>query len=86
MDEYDINQLINMKNNILQKKRETPKTNTDLIKQLNNEYSKIQMKIKYYSNDDYRKNKCKLVSAYNKAHIEAYNNYQKLYQRSKNKK
>ena len=56
------------------------------MKDLNREYSRIQMKIKYHSNEDYRKAKCNAVKAFNKAHIETYNNYQKLYQRNKNKK
>jgi hypothetical protein len=44
------------------------------------------MKIKYYSNEDYRKAKCETVKAYNKTNVIIYNNYQKLYQRNKNKK
>ena len=44
------------------------------------------MKIKYHSNEDYRKAKCDIVKAYNKAHVDAYNLYQKNWQRLKNKK
>ncbi len=32
-----------------------------LIKDLNREYNRIQMKIKYYSDDDYHKAKCNAV-------------------------
>ena len=86
MNGYDVNQLIELKQDILQRRRNANVNDLSIMKDLNREYSRIQMKIKYYSNEDYRKAKCNAVKAFNKAHIETYNNYQKLYQRNKNKK
>ena len=82
----NLDQLLELKNDILKRCRDVPKDNIELKKELKREYSKIQMKIKYYSNEDYRKAKCDSVKADNKAHIEAYNLYQKNRHRLKNKK
>lgn len=90
MSSYNLNELLDLKNDILKRCREVPnngdKDNIELKKELKREYGKIQMKLKYYSNEDYRKAKCDSVKAYNKAHVEAYNLYQKNWQRLKNKK
>ena len=79
---YDINELIQLKNNILLRKKNV-KNEPLLIKDLNREYSRIQMKIKYYSDDEYRKAKCDAVKLFNKIHSETYNIYQKNYKKNK---
>ena len=79
---YDINELIQLKNNILLRKKNV-KNDPLLIKDLNREYSRIQMKIKYYSDDEYRKAKCDAVKLFNKIHSETYNIYQKNYKKNK---
>ena len=79
---YDINELIQLKNNILLQKQNN-KNDPLLIKDLNRQYSKIQMKIKYYSDEDYRKAKCNAVKLFNKIHSESYNIYQKNYKKNK---
>ena len=79
---YDINELIQLKNNILLQKQNN-KNDPLLIKDLNREYSRIQMKIKYYSDDEYRKAKCDAVKLFNKIHSETYNIYQKNYKKNK---
>ena len=79
---YDINELIELKNNILLRKKNV-KNEPLLIKDLNREYSRIQMKIKYYSDDEYRKAKCDAVKLFNKIHSETYNIYQKNYKKNK---
>ncbi len=43
------------------------------------------MKIKYYSDDDYRKAKCNAVKLLNKIHSETYNIYQRNYKKKRNK-
>ena len=85
----DINQLIDLKNDILRRRRNIDINDINYlseIKDMNREYGRIQMKIKYYSDEDYRKEKCRKVKEFNKINIDIYNNYQKLYQRNKNKK
>jgi hypothetical protein len=82
MNSHDINELIELKNNILLRKKDV-KNDPLLIKDLNREYSRIQMKIKYYSDDDYRKAKCNAVKLFNKIHSETYNIYQKNYKKNK---
>ena len=83
MNNYNIDQLTELKNNVLNRRRNTDIKDIEAIKELKREYSRIQMKIKYYSSEEYRKAKCDTVKAYNKANVEYYNNYQKLYQRNK---
>jgi hypothetical protein len=53
----------NKKSDILLKKQNV-RDDPLLIKDLNREFSRIQMKIKYYSNDDYRKAKCNAVKPF----------------------
>lgn len=79
----NIDELKELKMDVLNRRRNADINDLDIMKQLNREYSRIQMKIKYYSNDDYRKAKCETVKAYNKLNVDNYNNYQKLYQRNK---
>ncbi len=43
------------------------------------------MKIKYYSDDDYRKAKCNAVKLFNKIHSETYNIYQRNYKKIRNR-
>ena len=74
--------LSNLKNDILLRKKDV-RDDPLLIKDLNREYSRIQMKIKYYSDDDYRKAKCNAVKLFNKIHSETYNIYQKNYKKNK---
>jgi hypothetical protein len=83
MSNYNIDALMELKNNVLNRRRNADINDLDNMKELNREYSRIQMKIKYYSSEDYRKAKCETVKAYNKKNVEYYNNYQKLYQRNK---
>jgi hypothetical protein len=73
---YDINELIQLKNDILLQKKDV-RDDPLLIKDLNRQYSRIQMKIKYHSDHDYRKAKCNAVKFFNKLHSESYNIYQK---------
>jgi hypothetical protein len=82
MNGHDINELIELKNNILLRKKEI-RDDPLIIKALNREYSKIHMKIKYFSDDDYRKAKCNAVKLFNKIHSETYNIYQRNYKRNK---
>ena len=82
MNTYDINELIQLKNDILLRKKDV-RDDPLLIKDLNREYSRIQMKIKYYSDDDYRKAKCNAVKLFSKIHSETYNIYQKNYKKNK---
>lgn len=82
----NVDELIELKKDVLNRRRNADINDLDIMKELNREYSRIQMKIKYYSNDDYRKAKCETVKAYNKTNVIIYNNYQKLYQRNKSKK
>jgi hypothetical protein len=81
-----IEELTELKNNVLNRRRNADINDLEAMKELNREYSRIQMKIKYHSSENYRKVKCETVKAYNKSNVETYNNYQKLYQRNKNKK
>jgi hypothetical protein len=46
---------------------------------------RIQKKIQYYSNEEYRLNKIKEVNEYNQSHKENYNEYQRIYQFNKTK-
>jgi len=82
----NIEELKELKKDVLNRRRNADINDLDIMKELGREYSRIQMKIKYYSNEDYRKAKCETVKAYNKTNVIIYNNYQKLYQRNKNKK
>jgi hypothetical protein len=82
MNSYDINELIQLKNDILLRKKDV-RDDPLLIKDLNREYSRIQMKIKYHSDDDYRKAKCNAVKLFNKIHSETYNIYQRNYKKNK---
>ena len=79
----NVDELIELKKDVLNRRRNSDINDLDNMKELNREYSRIQMKIKYYSSDDYRKAKCETVKAYNKTNVINYNNYQKLYQRKK---
>ena len=79
----NVEELMELKKDVLNRRRNADINDLDNMKDLNREYSRIQMKIKYYSSDDYRKAKCNTVKAYNKLNVESYNNYQKLYQRNK---
>lgn len=79
MSKYDINELIEMKNNLLSKKAITPKEDTETIKNITLEYMRIQKKIQYYRDNEYRQNKIKEVSQYNKENAEKYNEYHKTY-------
>ncbi len=56
-----------------------------LIENLNRQYSKIQMKIKYYSDDDYRKAKCNASKLLNTIHSDTYNTYQRNYKKIRNR-
>ena len=82
----NIEELKELKKDVLNRRRNADINDLDIMKELGREYSRIQMKIKYYSNEDYRKAKCETVKAYNKTNVIIYNNYQKIYQRNKNKK
>jgi hypothetical protein len=76
----NIDELIERKKEILEKKKTIPKENIDEIKELVKEYDRIQKKIQYYSDEEYRINKCLSSNKYNKSHKETYNNYHKNYQ------
>lgn len=80
---YDINELNEIKQAILLKKKLTPKENMDAINELTKEYMRIQKKIQYYSNDDYRREKSNKTMIYNKLHLETFNEYQRIYQQKK---
>ena len=54
---YDINELLEMKKQILLKKKTIAKEDTEAIKEALKEYMRIQKKIKYYSDEEYRKQK-----------------------------
>jgi hypothetical protein len=82
MNKYDVNELILLKNSILQQKNNV-RNDPLLIKDLNRQYSKIQMKIKYYSDDEYRKAKCNASKLFNTIHSDTYNTYQRNYKKNK---
>ncbi len=82
MNKYDINELIELKNNILQRKNNV-RNDGLLIKYLNREYSKIHMKIKYYSDDNNRKANCNASKQFNKIHSDPCYIYQRNYEKNK---
>ena len=79
---YDINELIEMKKQILLKKKQIPKEDTEAIKEILKEYMRIQKKIQYYSNEEHRKQKIIENIKNHNTNKEKYNLYQKLYQRN----
>ena len=74
-----INDLIEQKKQILLKKKSITVDDIDSKKELLKEYMRVQKKIQYYSNDEYRKNKITKVNEYNKSNKDNYNEYQKYY-------
>jgi hypothetical protein len=74
-----INDLIEQKKQILLKKKSITVDDIDSKKELLKEYMRVQKKIQYYSNDEYRKNKITKVNEYNKSNKDIYNEYQKYY-------
>jgi len=74
-----INNLLEEKKRILQKRRETPKNDIEALKEINNEYMRIYMKIQYHTDENKRNNKCLSTAIYNKNHLEEYKKYQKEY-------
>ena len=53
----DINELKEIKRQILERKKTIPKENIEEIKEILKEYFRIQKKIQYYSDDEHRINK-----------------------------
>ena len=53
----DINELKEIKRQILERKKTIPKENIEEIKKILKEYFRIQKKIQYYSDDEHRINK-----------------------------
>jgi hypothetical protein len=84
MSKYDLNELIQLKTSILQQKNNV-RNDPLLIKDLNCQYSRIQMKIKYYSDDDYRKAKCNASKLFNTIHSDSYNTYEINYKKIRNR-
>lgn len=80
---YDINSLMEMKKQILLKKKQTPKEDTEAIKEILKEYMRIQKKIQYYSDEEHRKNKIIENIENHKKNKDVYNEYQKNYYRLK---
>ena len=80
---YDINELFEMKKQILLKKKTIAKEDTEAIKEALKEYTRIQKKIKYYSDEEYRKQKILKDTENHKNNKDDYNEYHKLYYRAK---
>ena len=76
-----INKLLEEKKRILQRRRETPKNDIETLKEINNDYMKIYMKIQYHTDENKRINKCFSSNIYNKKNYTDYKNYQRIYQR-----
>ncbi len=76
----DINELIQQKQEILNNKKLIDKNDVEAIKENLKQYMRIQKKIQYYSNEEYRKQKILNSIEYNKLNLEKYNEYQKFYQ------
>jgi hypothetical protein len=53
----DLNELKQKKQEILERKRTIDKNDIEAIKEILREYMRIQKKIQYYSNEEYRKQK-----------------------------
>ena len=75
----DINELIQQKQDILNKKKSIDKNDVEAIKEILREYMRIQKKIQYYSNEEYRKHKILKSIENNNNNIERYKEYQKFY-------
>ena len=54
---YNLNELLEIKKQVLLKKKSIAKEDTQAIKEILKEYMRIQKKIQYYSNEEYRLNK-----------------------------
>ena len=76
---YDVNELIEQKNQLLLKKKSIPKENTEELKEIMKEYYRIFFKIRYYRNDEFRLKKNLEDSLRHKGNKELYNEYQRLY-------
>lgn len=73
-----INNLLNEKKQILERRRNTPKRDIETLKEINKDYMRIYMKIQYHTDENKRLLKCLSSNNYNKSHNE-YNEYQKTY-------
>lgn len=76
----DLNELIQQKQDILNKKKSIDKNDVEAVKDLNLQYMRVQKKIQYYSNEEYRKDKINKTKEHNKFN-DKYNEYQREYQK-----
>ena len=76
---YDIEQLKELKKEILERKKTIPKENKAEIKEVANEYFRIQKKIQYYSDEQHRLNKNLVDNERHKQNKDAYNEYHRNY-------
>ena len=67
-----INSLLEDKERILKKRRETPKNDIEALKEINKDYMRIYMKIQYHTDDNKRLNKCLSTTIYNNTHKSKY--------------
>ena len=82
-----INNLLEEKKQILQRRRETNKNDIETLKEVNKDYMRVYMKIQYHTDENKRLLKCNSSNIYNKNHHTEYYNYQKTYHKEyQNKK
>ncbi len=74
-----INSLLEEKERILKKRRETAKNDIEALKEINKVYMRIYMKIQYHTDENKRLNKCLSATTYNNTHKSKYREYQKTY-------
>ena len=79
MSSINLNELQQKKKEILERKRKIDKNDIEAIKEILREYMRIQKKIQYYSNEEYRKQKnLKDIENYKK-NIDKIKEYRKNY-------
>ena len=75
----DLNELIQLKQDILNKKKSIDKNDVEAIKELTLQHMRVLKKIQYYSNEEYRKQKILNSIENHNNNIERYKEYQKFY-------
>ena len=79
MSSINLNELQQKKREILERKKTIDKTDIEAIKEILREYMRIQNKIKYYSNEEYRKQKNLNDLENHKNNPNKYREYHKYY-------
>ena len=79
MSSINLNELQQKKKEILERKRKIDKNDIEAIKEILREYMRIQKKIQYYSNEEYRKQKNLNDLENHKKNIDKYKEYHRYY-------